>query len=229
VASRSSSIRSPRVLTRVAARRGTLSAGGAPQARACPSSSDAKLWAVSAWPRRRWMTAARDRHGSTAGLVTPPSLACRAQVVRSASASAGRPCSYRARPRAHNSVSTRGSPPPGSDPPGAPMWSPWQPSSRSRPWADACSILRPPPNASTTSSRCWCARPPPVYSPSTASVSTPPPSCWSPPATTPTRCATKPRPRTSAVSHRSKRRSPRFVEAWTMRSFHAREATEVRR
>jgi transposase len=63
---------------------------------------------------------------------------------------------------------------------------------------------------STTRSRCStdsstrsCERRALDCSRSTASVSTLPPSCWSPPATTHNACAPKPRGRTCAVSHRS--------------------------
>ena len=75
--------------------------------------------------------------------------------------------------------------------------------SRCGPSADARSRSATTCTTSTRSSRGSSRRPHPRCSPVTASVSTPPRPCWSPPATTPNGSATKPRGRTYAASHPS--------------------------
>jgi hypothetical protein len=69
----------------------------------------------------------------------------------------------------------------------------------------AGSNSRPNSTNSTPSSRRWSPRPLPPWSPCPASGSTPPASCWSPPATTPSGCAPRLPSRTCAAPPRSRR------------------------
>jgi hypothetical protein len=59
-------------------------------------------------------------------------------------------------------------------------------------WPAAGNSSRPNSPSLTPSSRNWSARPPPPWSPCPGSGSTPPASCWSPPATTPSGCVARP-------------------------------------
>ena len=85
-----------------------------------------------------------------------------------------------------------------------------RPNSRSPRWAGACSPSKPTATRLDARPRAHsCGAPRRACSRSTASGSTPPRSCWSPPATTPTGSTPKPRSRTSAASHRSPPRPAR--------------------
>ena len=73
------------------------------------------------------------------------------------------------------------------------------------PWPAAGNSSRPSSLASTASSRNWSVRSRPPWSPCPGSGSTPPASCWSPPATTPIGCAARPPSPICAASPRSRR------------------------